>query len=70
MAHDASALKSRAVFTSTSLALASIGTALSTLLIPSLAIKIIFLVIAALLLVVTGASLSIVIARTKPPRDE
>ena len=70
MVHDASALKSRAAFTSTLTALASIGTALSTLLIASLAIKITLLVIAALLLVATGASLSIVIARIKPPRDE
>lgn len=70
MVHDTPTLKSRAAFTSTSLAFASIGIALSTLLIASVAIKITLLVIAALLLVATGASLAIVITRTKPPRDE
>ena len=70
MVHDAPALKSRAAFTSTSLALASIGVALSTLLVTSVVIKIALLVIAALLLVATGASLAMLIARTKPSRDE
>lgn len=70
MVHDTPALKSRAAFTSTLIALASVGITLSTLLIASVAIKIILLVIAASLLVATGASLAIVIARAKPSRDE
>ena len=70
MVHDTPALKLRAAFTSTSLALASVGIALSTLLTASVAIKITLLVVAALLLVATGASLAIVISRIKPPRDE
>ena len=70
MVHDTRALKSRAAFTSTSTALASIGIALSTLLIASVAMKITLLVIAALLLVATGASLALLIKRIKPPREE
>ena len=65
MVHDTPALKSWAAFTSTFIALASVGIALSTLLIASVAIKIILLVVAALL-----ASLAIVIARAKSPRDQ
>ena len=70
MVHDTPTLKSRAAFTATSLALASIGIGLSTLLIASVAIKITLLVIALLLLGATGASLAILMARAKPPRDE
>ena len=70
MVHVTPALKSRAAFTSTSIALASIGIALSTLLVTSVAIKITLLVIAALLLVATGASFAILIARAKPACDE
>ena len=70
MVHDTPALKSRAAFTSTLIALATVGIALSTLLIASVAVKVILLVVAALLLGAAGASLAIVIARAKSPRDQ
>jgi uncharacterized membrane protein len=60
--------KSRAAKTSIFLALASFGIALSTLLIASLATKIALLVVAALLLVATGTSFALAIARPKPSR--
>ena len=69
MTNDNSVLKSRAAFTSTVVALASVGIALSTLLVASIAVKIIMLVVAVLLLGAAGASLALVIARPKPPRD-
>ena len=69
MAHDTQTLKLRAALSSTFLVLASVGIALSTLLIPSVAIKITLLVVAALLLVATGVSLAIVLARPKPSSD-
>ena len=69
MVHDNSALKSRAAFTTTFIALACVGIALSTLLVASIAIKVILLVVAALLLVTAGASLAVLIAPTTPPRD-
>lgn len=70
MVHDTPTLKSRAAFAPILIALASVGTALSTLLIASVAIKITLLVIAALLLVATGASLATLVARAKPPCEE
>ena len=60
----------RAAFAPILIALASVGIALSTLLIASVAIKITLLVIAALLLVATGATLATLVARAKPPCDE
>ena len=66
MVHDTPALKSRAAFTSTLIALASVGIALSTLLIASVVIKVILLIVAALLLGTAGASLAIVIAQVTP----
>ena len=69
MVHDAPALKSWAAFTSTLIALASVGIALSTLLVASVVIKVILLIVAVLLLGAAGASLAIVIARARPPRD-
>ena len=70
MVHDNSALKSRAAFTATFIALASVGIALSTLLIASIVIKSILIVVAVLLLGAAGASLAVVIAPAKPPRDQ
>ena len=69
MVHDNSALKSWAAFTSTFIALASVGIALSTLLIASVVIKVTLLIVAALLLGAAGASLVIVIGRARPPHD-
>ena len=70
MVHDNPALKSQAAFTATFIALASVGIALSTLLIASIVIKSILIVVAVLLLGAAGASLAIVIAPAKPPRDQ
>ena len=70
MVHDNSALKSRAAFTATFIALASVGIALSALLVASIVIKVILIVVAVLLLGAAGASLAVVIARAKPPRDQ
>jgi len=70
MVHDTPTLKLRAAFAPILIALASVGTALSTLLIASVAIKITLLVIAASLLVATGASLATLVARAKPTCDE
>ncbi|SEO08900.1 hypothetical protein [Cryobacterium luteum] len=69
MIPENSALKSRAAFASTFLALASVGLALSSLLVASVAIKVVMLVVAVLLIGAAGASLAVVIARPKPPRD-
>jgi len=69
MAHDIPSRKLRAAFLSTLLALGSIGVALSTLMIPFLAIKITLLVVAALLLVATGVSIAGGLARPKLPGD-
>ena len=69
MAHYAQNLKVRAATLSTLLALGSVGVALSALLIPFVAIKITLLVVAALLLVATGAWLAIGLAQPKQPSD-
>lgn len=66
---DTQNLKSRAASLSTLLALGSVGVALSTLLIPFVAIKITLLVVALLLLVATGVSLAGVLARPQLPSD-
>jgi hypothetical protein len=68
MNQNTSVSKSRAAMTSTFLAFASVGIALSTLLIASLAIKIASIVLATFLLVATGMSLALDIARPKPSR--
>ncbi|WP_104111895.1 hypothetical protein [Arthrobacter sp. N199823] len=60
---------SRPALSSIFLALTSVGLALSTLYFPSVTIKIVLLIIAALLLAATGASLAIVLARSQPPSD-
>ena len=72
MVHDTLALKSRAAFTSASLALASVGIALSTLFTASVAAKVELLVIAASVLVATGTvhAMAMAIARATPPRAE
>jgi hypothetical protein len=62
-------LKSRAAFTSTFIALASVSVALSAILVASIGIKIILIVVAMLLLGAAGAHLALVIARAKPPLD-
>lgn len=69
MAHKTQALTSRPALSSIFLALISVGIALSTLYVPSISIKIVLLVVAALLLAATGASLAIVISRSQPPSD-
>jgi hypothetical protein len=70
MFHDNPVQKSTAAFTATFIALASVGIALSTLLVASIGIKIILLVVATLLLGAAGASLALVLARAKLPRDQ
>jgi hypothetical protein len=69
MAPEPAAATSRPAHLSIFLALTSVGIALSTLFIPSVAIKIVLFVVAALLLAATGASLAIVLARTQSPGD-
>ena len=69
MKEKSSSLKSRPASTATLLALAAVGTALTTLLVASIAIKIALIVVAALLLFATGLFLALVIARPKPSRN-
>lgn len=69
MAHETHALTLRPALSTIFLALVSMGLALSTLAIPSTSLKIALLVVAAVLLAATGASLAIVIARLQPARD-
>ncbi|WP_104082587.1 hypothetical protein [Cryobacterium sp. Y11] len=69
MVHDNPVRKLWAAFTPF-IALASVGIALSTLLVASIGIKIILLVVATLLLGAAGASLALVLARAKLPRDQ
>ncbi|MBG6185573.1 hypothetical protein [Arthrobacter sp. CP30] len=49
------------------LALVSMGIALSTLFVASVAIKIVMLVVAAFVLAATGAALAVVLAQSRPP---
>ena len=69
MKEKSSSLKSRPASTATLLALAAVGTALTTLLVASIAIKIALIVVAALLLFATGIFHALVTARPKPSRN-
>lgn len=70
MTNDTQTATFRPALSSIFLALASVGIALSTLFVPSVAIKIALLVVAALLLAGTGAALAIVLARPQPLSDK